>query len=91
MCTFRDYESSSHLKDISIDHSTIDWYKYYLCGFKGLLEHAKLEKSAGMDMLLDGTVPRSAGLSSSSAFVCCAALSAMSGNNLSISKVKLLS
>ena len=42
-----------------------------------------------MNILLDGTVPRSAGLSSSSALVCCAALATAHINNKNFSKLEL--
>ena len=42
-----------------------------------------------MNILLDGTVPRSAGLSSSSAFVCCAALATAHVNKKNFSKLEL--
>ena len=43
-----------------------------------------------MDVLLDGTVPKSAGLSSSSALVCCGALATAHANNKTFSKVNIL-
>ena len=45
----------------------------------------------GMNILLDGTVPKSAGLSSSSALVCCAALTTAYANNKSFTKVRFRS
>lgn len=50
------------------------WYHYFLCGYKGILEEVCIQNPTGMDLLLDGSIPPSAGLSSSSALVCCAAL-----------------
>ncbi len=40
-----------------------------------------------MKVLIDGTIPRSAGLSSSSALVVCAALTTVTINGISITKV----
>ena len=61
-------------EDFAIDGH--EWYHYLLCGCKGVLEEKELriEKLVGMNLLMDGSVPPSAGLSSSSALVCCAAL-----------------
>ncbi|XP_065185304.1 N-acetylgalactosamine kinase-like [Sycon ciliatum] len=52
----------------------IDWHEYFLCGWKGVVENASLSSPCGMDVMLDGCVPKSSGLSSSSALVCCAAM-----------------
>lgn len=43
----------------------------------------------GLDLLLDGTVPQSAGLSSSSALVCCSALAVMYANGKQCTKLEL--
>ena len=44
-----------------------------------------------MNVLIDGTVPKSAGLSSSSALVCCAALATAFANNKKFTKVRFKS
>ena len=46
-------------------------------------------KPVGMDCLVSGTVPTGAGVSSSSAFVCCSALAAMRANHCVLSKKDL--
>lgn len=43
---------------------------------------------AGMSCVVDGTIPPSSGLSSSSALVCCAGLVTVEANQKSLSKVK---
>lgn len=42
----------------------------------------------GMSCVVDGTIPPSSGLSSSSALVCCAGLVTMEANQKSLSKVQ---
>lgn len=49
-----------------------------------------LNNLAGMSCVVDGTIPPSSGLSSSSALVCCSGLVTMEANQKSLSKVKLL-
>lgn len=55
-----------------------------------MLEDMKLDKVKGLTCMVDGTVPPSAGLSSSSALVCCSALLTMHANGHSLSKVIFL-
>ena len=45
-----------------------------MCGFRGVLESLSLPSSVGLRVLVDGVIPPSAGLSSSSAMVCCGAI-----------------
>ncbi|VDP39047.1 unnamed protein product [Soboliphyme baturini] len=64
-----------------------EWYDYFLCGFRGVVEYLKehkLSKSLmkfpmqfGINVMIGSDIPPSAGLSSSSALVCCAALCAL--------------
>ena len=75
------------LESYKIDKSQPKWYHYFLCGYRGMLEHIGVSGSIGFDVLLDGTIPRSAGLSSSSALVCCAALVTMHIYDKQISRV----
>lgn len=74
---------------ISIDRENPQWHYYFLCGVKGLQEHLSLSSLAGMCCVVDGTIPASSGLSSSSALVCCAGLLTMEANHRSLSKVTL--
>ncbi|XP_072290817.1 N-acetylgalactosamine kinase [Eucyclogobius newberryi] len=76
-------------EDIAIDRDNPKWYYYFLCGVKGIQENVGLTNLAGMSCVVDGTVPPSSGLSSSSALVCCAGLVTMEANQKSLSKVAL--
>ena len=74
-----------------IEGFTIDghtWYNYLLCGFKGIMESLNLSSPTGMDLLVDGNIPPSAGLSSSSALVCCAAMTAAYANKVDLPSKK---
>ena len=66
------------------------WYEYFFCGWKGIVEHFSLDSPKGMKIFLDGNIPPSAGLSSSSALVCCAALSTVVANELTLPSKKEL-
>nr|XP_018904770.1 PREDICTED: N-acetylgalactosamine kinase [Bemisia tabaci]XP_018904771.1 PREDICTED: N-acetylgalactosamine kinase [Bemisia tabaci] len=63
------------------------WENYFLCGVKGILE--SMEKPSGMCVVVFGDIPPGAGLSSSSALVCAAALATAYANKLKISKLEL--
>ena len=58
--------------DIDLGHGP-KWHNYFLCGVKGVLQDADVTSCKGMIGLIDGTIPPSAGLSSSSALVVAAA------------------
>ena len=66
-----------------------NWYNYFLCGLKGIEEHYGTAIEFGIDVLVDGTIPPAAGLSSSSAFVCCAALTVMRLLQKSMTRVSM--
>ncbi|KAK2145944.1 hypothetical protein LSH36_645g01059 [Paralvinella palmiformis] len=78
-----------NIDDLVIDKTNPKWYHYFLCGCKGILDHFTLTDPVGLCLMVDGTVPRSAGLSSSSAFVCAAALATMQANNKQCTKLEL--
>lgn len=84
---YKDFTASA--QSISIDKENPQWYYYFLCGVKGIQEHLGLPSLTGMCCVVDGTVPASSGLSSSSALVCCAGLVTMEANQKSLSKVTL--
>ncbi|VDI51374.1 N-acetylgalactosamine kinase [Mytilus galloprovincialis] len=77
------------INDLSINKEKPVWHNYFLCGLKGLLEHCKVTSPKGLQCVVDGTIPKSAGLSSSSALVCCAALVTMHANGQALSKKEL--
>ncbi|EMP29139.1 N-acetylgalactosamine kinase [Chelonia mydas] len=83
----RDFSTS--VNNIHINKTKPVWHNYFLCGLKGIQEHFGLNSSTGMNCLLDGTIPPSSGLSSSSALVCCAGLVTLTANGKTLSKVEL--
>lgn len=76
---------------LKIDQSNPKWYHYFFCGFQGIVEKYGLDSQAplGMDVAVEGIIPPSAGLSSSSALVCCAALATSHINGINIPKMEL--
>ncbi|XP_078283425.1 N-acetylgalactosamine kinase isoform X1 [Rhinoraja longicauda] len=80
---------SVHLNKIHIDTTKPLWQYYFLCGFKGIQEHFNLHVSGGINCMIDGTIPASSGLSSSSALVCCAGLITVIANGKVLSKIEL--
>uniref|UniRef100_A0A7N8XXH7 N-acetylgalactosamine kinase n=1 Tax=Mastacembelus armatus TaxID=205130 RepID=A0A7N8XXH7_9TELE len=76
-------------EDIAIDRDNPKWHYYFLCGVKGIQEKFGIAPLAGMSCVVDGTIPPSSGLSSSSALVCCAGLVTMEANQKSLSKLAL--
>ncbi|XP_068672101.1 N-acetylgalactosamine kinase-like isoform X1 [Montipora foliosa] len=83
--SFRDFSVSC--EDYKIDGK--EWYHYFLCGYKGLVDHMTISSPVGLNLVVDGTVPKSAGLSSSSALVCCSGLATVYANGLKLSKHEL--
>ena len=57
----------------SVAVKEVKWYSYVLAGFLGIAERIN-SYCSGINIMLDGRVPMSAGLSSSSALVCASAL-----------------
>ncbi|XP_062581212.1 N-acetylgalactosamine kinase-like isoform X1 [Saccostrea cucullata] len=78
------------VNNVNINKDKPQWQDYFQCGFLGMTEHLKLSSPPrGMKCMVDGTVPPSSGLSSSSALVCCAALVTMYANGKSLPKKEL--
>ncbi|XP_028814037.1 N-acetylgalactosamine kinase [Denticeps clupeoides] len=84
---YKDFAASAD--DLLVDRTDPQWHYYFLCGVRGIQEHFSLAPLAGMKCVVDGTIPASSGLSSSSALVCCAGLVTMEANQKSLSKVTL--
>jgi N-acetylgalactosamine kinase len=77
------------VKTFEITKDVPHWYKYVLCGIRGIKEQFSGTEANGFKALVDGTIPQSAGLSSSSALVCCAALAMLKANGWSMTKEQL--
>ena len=69
---------------INIDSSTLQWTNYFKAGFRGAVKLLQEENSrfkpCGMNVLVNGSVPPGAGVSSSAAFVCASALAVLRAN-----------
>ncbi|XP_008830016.1 N-acetylgalactosamine kinase isoform X4 [Nannospalax galili] len=82
---YPDFSTSAN--HICIDKTKPLWHHYFLCGFKGIQEHFGISKLTGMNCLVDGNIPPSSGLSSSSALVCCAGLVTLIVLGMNLSKL----
>lgn len=65
----------------------VNWINYFLCGYKAILALDSpvkdlVQKPRGMKIFIESLVPAAAGLSSSSAFCVCAAITTMHANGL---------
>lgn len=89
----QDYEDLSckinNFKIKSNPNNAPAWYDYLLCGFQGILETTPKSHFKGLILLIHGTIPPSAGLSSSSALVCTAALSLSTMLNIHLSRQEM--
>lgn len=85
---FNEFKTST--TNIQINKSKPQWHDYFLSGYQGIVDKFSLEQGGrGMNIFLCGQVPKSAGLSSSSALVVCAALTTLYVNNLKLTKTEL--
>jgi len=72
--------------DLEIDSSSLEWSNYFKAGLRGAIDLMRKKglaagnNPAGMDILVDGSVPTGGGLSSSAAFVCASALAVLVAN-----------
>eukprot|EP00092_Neocalanus_flemingeri_P030622 GFUD01033250.1.p1 GENE.GFUD01033250.1~~GFUD01033250.1.p1 ORF type:complete len:462 (+),score=155.08 GFUD01033250.1:419-1804(+) len=78
------------LADMNIPEGSPSWWKYFMCGLKGVKEEFKRgEPAVGLNILVSGSIPPSAGLSSSSALVVSAALVNVWGLDISVDREEL--
>ncbi|KAL2244329.1 galactokinase [Sesamum indicum] len=68
--------------DQEIDLKNHKWGHYFICGYKGFYEYAKsngrnVDRTVGLQVVVDGIVPTGSGLSSSAAFVCSSTIAIM--------------
>jgi galactokinase len=79
--------------DICIDATTHEWSNYFLAGMQGAHRLLRGRKSdfapVGMDVLVNGNVPRGSGLSSSTALVCASALAVLAASGEEVDKNEL--
>ncbi|XP_047114661.1 N-acetylgalactosamine kinase [Schistocerca piceifrons] len=66
-----------------------EWYNYFLCGVKGIMDILPDKTSVGMNVAVTGNIPWGSGLSSSSALVSAAALATAHANKVSMKKVEI--
>ena len=77
-------DHSCPVRGFEIDRKQIVWYSYILCGVRGAIEELGIQNPVGMDLLVNGSIPPASGLSSSSALVCCAALTTLCANGVEL-------
>ena len=86
-------KASYPLETLSTDphqkmYDTAHFMNYFLCGYKAILAHDAetkalvIGKPKGLKILIDSHVPPAAGLSSSSAFVVCTAVTIAHANGI---------
>uniref|UniRef100_A0A8D8U0J9 N-acetylgalactosamine kinase n=2 Tax=Cacopsylla melanoneura TaxID=428564 RepID=A0A8D8U0J9_9HEMI len=91
-----DYHSTVDTFSINLEDGVApQWYEYFLCGVKGIQDLMKEQgdtgKMQGVSVLVSGTIPPSAGLSSSSALVCAAVIAVALVNKVLLSRSDLAS
>ncbi|CAN4091707.1 unnamed protein product [Withania somnifera] len=79
---------------LQVDLKNHRWGHYFICGYKGFYEYAKLKRidvgePVGLDVIVDGTVPTGSGLSSSAAFVCSSTIAIMASIGINIIKKEI--
>ncbi|KAH0733604.1 hypothetical protein KY289_004792 [Solanum tuberosum] len=77
-----------------VDLKNHRWGHYFICGYKGFYEYAKLKgvdvgEPVGLDVIVDGTVPTGSGLSSSAAFVCSSFIAIMASIGVNMPKKEI--
>ncbi|XP_057416080.1 galactokinase-like [Lotus japonicus] len=77
-----------------LDLKNHKWGHYFICGYKGFHDYAKLQgvdvgPPVGLDVVVDGTVPTGSGLSSSAAFVCSSTIAIMAAFDVNFPKKEI--
>ncbi|XP_077302213.1 N-acetylgalactosamine kinase [Arctopsyche grandis] len=87
--SYRDYVGP--INELHTSHGTKpEWYEYIMCGIIGAAEMAYPDSTPrGITLAVCGTIPPAAGLSSSSALVCAAALAYLHDNEVKLSKMQM--
>lgn len=84
-----DIDLSSDWRNFS-SNGSVPWYNYFLCGFRGIIEEFSISSPVGIQVMMDGSIPPSSGLSSSSALVCCSSIVTLVSNSVPLpSKTRL--
>ncbi|XP_065081953.1 N-acetylgalactosamine kinase [Ochlerotatus camptorhynchus] len=87
---YKSFKCNINTFTIDLPNSTgPEWYKYFLCGVKGILEFAKPSHPKGMMVVLSGNIPPASGLSSSSAVVSASVLGSAYIHNIPLNKQTL--
>mmetsp|Transcript_15956 Transcript_15956/g.47930 ORF Transcript_15956/g.47930 Transcript_15956/m.47930 type:complete len:529 (+) Transcript_15956:94-1680(+) len=75
----------------TIQSRPFHWSSYVVAGYLGVVEHYHIAPAArlSLELLVDGNVPRGAGLSSSSALVCASALATAVAHGLAPNKLEM--
>nr|KAG5703664.1 hypothetical protein BaRGS_002538 [Batillaria attramentaria] len=82
-------EFTCSVENFTITKGDPQWYNYALCGVRGVMEKVGANVVKGFNAVVEGRIPRSAGLSSSSALVCAAAITMAHTNGWKLSKKTL--
>lgn len=86
--SFAGFTFPSSFPPSTINPAVFAWTNYFLAGYGSFLEHTRITPRP-LYFLVHGTVPKGAGLSSSSALVCAAILATMAAHGLSIPRTEL--
>lgn len=85
--SFNEYETK--VADFIIDKVKPKWHDYFLAGVMGIVDKFGRRDLTGMNVCVHGQVPKSAGLSSSSALVVCSAMVTLYANKLELTRTEL--
>lgn len=87
---YKPYKCNINTFTIDLPGSTgPEWYKYFLCGVKGIIEFVKPAHPRGMMVVLSGNIPPASGLSSSSAVVSASVLGSAFIHKITLEKQSL--